>query len=241
MRRVNAVRVTVKSDEAAGDGAIKGSTTTTGQRDTTTGMNRLEFSRAVLQRGMGFVPIDLNCLVKPPSTPNSFEVSFKTPQLLEQFWTMYRQNKNNPPFSHLHTEPLSDRENKVVTIQFHNEAVQEYDVEVWLRRYARVNSGARRVLDEDGVWTGARKWLVQLTPDPSAVGGVQHIPSTINLGNHRGTVHYYGMPKLCRTCGHLGHLAAACTNIICRICRGEHPTAECTNTQIGRASCRERV
>ena len=97
----------------------------------------------------------------------------------------------------------------------------------WLGRYGLVKSDSRRVLDEDGVWTGARKWLVQLKPDPSAVGGVSHIPSTITLGRHRGVVFYHGMPKLCRNCGELGHLAAACTVVKCKTCGGEHETRAC--------------
>ncbi|KAJ8004273.1 hypothetical protein DPEC_G00157100 [Dallia pectoralis] len=89
--------------------------------------------------------------------------------------------------------------------------------------------GRKRVLDEDQVWTGGLNWLVQLKPDPTGVGGVRHLPSTITLGKNRGSVHYYGMPKLCRNCGHLGHLAAACT--ACKICQGDYPTADCTTTR----------
>ena len=59
----------------------------------------------------------------------------------------------------------------MVTVQFYNETVQDHDVSTWLGRYGEVKSGARRVLDEDGIWTEARKWLVQLQPDPLAVGG----------------------------------------------------------------------
>ncbi|KAJ7993923.1 hypothetical protein DPEC_G00259720 [Dallia pectoralis] len=117
-------------------------------------MTRLEFSRAVLQKGMGFVPAELNCLAKPPGPVETFEIR-------------------------------------------------------------HIKSEGRRVLDEDQVWTGGLKWLVQLKPDPTGVGGVRHLPSTITLGNNRGSVHYYGMPKLCRNCGNLGHLATAC-----KICQG---------------------
>ena len=53
----------------------------------------------------------------------------------------------------------------------------------WLRE---VISGARRVLDEDGVWTGARKWLVQLKPDPLAVGGGMSHPQLHHAGETPG-------------------------------------------------------
>ncbi|KAJ8257372.1 hypothetical protein GJAV_G00184900 [Gymnothorax javanicus] len=123
--------------------------------------------------------------------------------------------------------PVVSRGAKVVTVQFYNETVQDHDIAAWLGRFGQVKSDARRVLDEDGVWTGARRWLVQLRPDPSAVGGVSHIPSTITLGRNRGAVFYHGMPKLCRNCGELGHLAAACTVVKCKTCGGEHETRAC--------------
>ena len=199
----------------------------TRQERRVTGLTRLEFSRAVLQRAMGFVPGDLNCLVKVPGNADIFEISFKSANVLERFWNLFREGKDKTPLSNFDVEPLSDTENKVVTVQFYNEAVQDHDVSTWLGRYGLVKSDSRRVLDEDGVWTGARKWLVQLKPDPSAVGGVSHIPSTITLGRHRGVVFYHGMPKLCRNCGELGHLAAACTVVKCKTCGGEHETRAC--------------
>ena len=120
---------------------------------------------------MGFVPGDLNCLVKVPGNADIFDVSFKNANVLERFWNLCREGKDRPPLSNFQVEPLSDTESKVVTVQFYNETVQDHDVSTWLGRYGKVKSGARRVPDEDGVWTGARKWLVQLKPDPLAVGG----------------------------------------------------------------------
>ncbi|KAJ8007666.1 hypothetical protein DPEC_G00096530 [Dallia pectoralis] len=213
MRRYNAVRLTLTpTREAAEDGANQGRGTATtapatAKRPDST-MTRLEFSRAVLQKGMGFVPAELNCLAKPPGPVETFEVSFKNPQLLEKFWKIFNSSRSSPLYNKFKAYPLSDTESKVVTVNFHNECIQEYDIETWLNRYATIKSEGRRVLDDDQVWTGGLKWLVQLKPDPTGVGGVRHQPSTITLGNNRGSVHYYGMPKLCRNCGNLGHLAA---------------------------------
>ena len=69
----------------------------------------------------------------------------------------------------------------------------------------------------------------QLKPDPSAVGrgGGGHIPSFIMLGRHKGIEFNHSMPKLCRNCGELGHLAAACTVVKCKTCGGEHETRAC--------------
>ncbi|KAJ7988603.1 hypothetical protein DPEC_G00325260 [Dallia pectoralis] len=117
---------------------------------------------------------------------------------------IFNSSRSSPPYNKFKAYPRSDTESKVVTVKFHNECIQEYDIETWLNRYATIKSEGRRVLDEDQVWT-------------TGVGGVRHLPSTITLGNNRGSVHYYGMPKLCRNCGNLGHLAAACT--ACKICQ----------------------
>ncbi|MBN3300579.1 ZCHC3 protein, partial [Amia calva] len=122
---------------------------------------------------------------------------------------------------------------KIVTIQFYNEAVAEYDVEVWLRRHCEILSESKRVNDEDGVWTGARRWQVRLQVEVAAIGGVRHLPSTVVLGANRGLVFYLGMPKLCRNCGALGNLAAACTDIKCKVCGGEHLTRACKQERAG--------
>ena len=53
-------------------------------------MTRLEFSRAVLQQGMGFVPGDLNCLVKVPGNADIFDVSFKNSNVLERFSVTFK-------------------------------------------------------------------------------------------------------------------------------------------------------
>ncbi|MGH0176811.1 UNVERIFIED_CONTAM: hypothetical protein FKN15_073844 [Acipenser sinensis] len=126
---------------------------------------------------------------------------------MERFLQRYRMRKNELPLKHFLVEPLSDREIKVVTIQFFNESVHEYDVETWLKRYCQVTSSSRKVVDRDGVWNGARQWLIQLFKDPEGIGGVRHLPSNVTLGAARGFVVYNGMLKLCRNCGQLGHLA----------------------------------
>ncbi|MGH0168466.1 UNVERIFIED_CONTAM: hypothetical protein FKN15_054071 [Acipenser sinensis] len=124
---------------------------------------------------------------------------------------------------------------KVVTVQFFNEAVSDYDITTWLNRYGRALSERRKITDEDGVWTGARKWLVHLNVDPSDIGGVRHIPNSRVLGSNRGLVFYNGMPKLCKKCGELGHLAAACTVVKCRNCSA--PTRLATAEKRGSAMC----
>ncbi|KAJ7988617.1 hypothetical protein DPEC_G00311070 [Dallia pectoralis] len=89
-----------------------------------------------------------------------------------------------------------------------------------------MDTGVQRIRDEDGIWTGARKCNITLRRNPA--GNIMHLPSTIMLGNNRGQVFYYGMPKLCRNCGAQGHLAADCTVIRCKNCGLDHLTKDCT-------------
>lgn len=146
---------------------------------------RLEFSRAVLQRGMGFAPIDLNCLFKLSGPRDIYDVSFKTAQTLQDFWNKYRLTGQQAPLDNYIVETLTDTEVKVVTVIFYNEAVSDFDITLWLNLRCKIESVVRRVTDEDGVWTGARKWLVRLHPDDTGIGGVRHLPSTITLGQNR--------------------------------------------------------
>lgn len=191
-------------------------------------LTRLDFSRRIVQTVLGMSPAELNCLVKLPGSREIFEVSFKDANCLQKFWKTYEEKKGEDPMCRFVVEPLSDREVKVVTVNFYNEAVCDVDIETWLRRHCIVASGVRRVRDPDGVWTAARRWLVKLHADPQGIGGVRHLPSVVMLGYARGEVMYNGMPKLCRNCGGLGHLAAACPEVRCRNCGADHETRVCT-------------
>ncbi|MBN3307374.1 ZCHC3 protein, partial [Amia calva] len=90
--------------------------------------------------------------------------------------------------------------------------------------HCEILSKNKRVTDEDGIWTGARRWQVRLQVEVASVHGVRHLPSTIVLGANKGLVFYHGMPKLCRNCGALGQLPAPCIVMKCKICVQDHLT-----------------
>ncbi|MBN3297873.1 ZCHC3 protein, partial [Amia calva] len=75
---------------------------------------------------------------------------------------------------------------------------------------------------------GAYRFQVRLNKD-NVNGGLCHLPSTIQIGSCRGHVFYMGQPKVYRCCGTVGHFAATCTIVSCKIC-GEkgHLASNCT-------------
>ena len=187
-------------------------------------MDRLQFSRQILQKELGFSTNQLEYIFAYPGK-KIFEVIFTTGQYLENCLDKFEQKKRSVPcFKNINITPLAERDLKTVHVIIYSEKVKNQDVWTWMTRYCEVLHGTE-VVNIDGIKTGSRRFQVRLLRKE---GILQHLPNTIQLGALRGYVFYPGQPKECRKCGSLDHLAAACTMAICRNCKAsDHTTAQC--------------
>lgn len=189
-------------------------------------MDRLQFSRNIIQKELGFSPLQLDYIFALPGK-KTFEVIFTTFTLFEQCLERYNQKKDdNPRLRSVALNPLSERESKTVTVIMFSEKITTEDIATWLSFQCSVLRGIE-LRDEDGIRTGARRFYVRLRRDGNS-GQLHHLPSTIQLGSVRGHVFYAGQPKTCRKCGSTTHLAVKCEMTLCKNCQsGDHSTRDC--------------
>lgn len=188
-------------------------------------MDRLNFSRRILQTELGFQPSQLDYIFAFPGR-KIFEVVFTTFSSYELCVNRFNSKKSTTPcFQKILLTPLSERDIRTVTVLIHSERIKIEDVTTWLSMHCTIlNTSLMR--DEDGIKTGASKFQVRLRKD--AEGNYHHLPALIQLGPIRGYVFYNGQPKECRKCGSLNHIAANCEMVICRHCNSkDHSSKDC--------------
>ncbi|KAL7399947.1 hypothetical protein ABVT39_004085 [Epinephelus coioides] len=187
-------------------------------------MDRLQFSRQVLQRVLGLATNQLDYIFAFPGK-KVFEVIFTTDRHLEVCLQRFEEKKKTTPsLQKISMTPLADRDQKTVHVMIFSEKVKHQDVWTWMSRYCDVTNGTE-LTDIDGIKTGTRRFQVRLR---RSEGRLHHIPNTIQLGAFCGSAFYPGQPKQCRKCGSLEHLAAACPSNNCRKCQAsDHSTDQC--------------
>lgn len=188
-------------------------------------MDRLTFSRRILQTELGFNPSQLDFIFALPGR-KSFEVIFATLLLYEQCLERFQIKKREAAcFQKIELIPLAERELRTVTVMMYSERIKMEDISTWLSMHCSVTN-AFQIKDEDGIKTGASKFHVRLRTNEK--GELLHLPSIIQLGTIRGFVFYNGQPKECRKCGSLNHLAAQCESVFCKNCKNHgHLSKNC--------------
>eukprot|EP00079_Xenopus_tropicalis_P039506 XP_017953277.1 PREDICTED: uncharacterized protein LOC108648933 [Xenopus tropicalis] len=180
-------------------------------------------ARRLIKETLGFTPDDVYALVTVTDT--EFDLSFKLPQGLDEFWKGYERERGSAVWNGFEVIPVSKPEVKNVSIIFKSESINEEDVMFWLKRQCQVLSPLQRIYDEEGFWIGGWKVQVRLH---SHLHVQRHLPNSLFLGKDRGVCFYVGQPRVCFKCGSNRHLAGKCTVQKCAFC-GEvgHPSKDC--------------
>ncbi|MBN3318740.1 ZCHC3 protein, partial [Atractosteus spatula] len=115
-----------------------------------------------------------------------------------------------------------------VVLHMFDPFVTDADVTTFLSRYVDVRTGPLVLSDTRTVWTGKRRYLVELRRDPTTKDGYSHPPATFAIGGGRGYMFYWDQPEFCRKCRTTGHREGACTAEKCGKCgRPGHHTRDC--------------
>uniref|UniRef100_A0A3B5QK81 CCHC-type domain-containing protein n=1 Tax=Xiphophorus maculatus TaxID=8083 RepID=A0A3B5QK81_XIPMA len=189
-------------------------------------MDRLQFSRLILQKELGISPTQMDYIFAMPGR-RIFEVIFTTNTFFEKCLGSFgRLKETRPQLANIEMTSLSQTEPKSIIVLMFSEQVRMEDIRTWLQQRCTVKHGYE-LKDEDGVRTGGRRFFVQLKRN-LATGEIYHLPPVIQLGAIRGHVFYPGQPKTCRRCGSQQHLSAECRITYCKNCGTErHLTKDC--------------
>ncbi len=153
-------------------------------------MDRLQFSRLVIQKELEFASQQLDYLFALPGK-KKFEVIFNTFILFEQCLERFERKKpNNLRLGNIELTSLSEREPKTVTVIMYSEKVTTHDISTWLSLHCSVLR-SMVLMDKDGVRTGAMHFFVRLRREGDS-GVLHNLPSTIQLRPHRSHVFYVG-------------------------------------------------
>uniref|UniRef100_A0A803K8B6 Uncharacterized protein n=1 Tax=Xenopus tropicalis TaxID=8364 RepID=A0A803K8B6_XENTR len=130
-------------------------------------------ARNIIKQLLGFTPQDVYALLSVTDT--EFDLSYKLPQGLEEFWRRYHLSKEAKEWEGFRVIPVSKPETKLVTIIMKRETVHEQDILIWLRRQCTVLSPLEPVFDEEGFWVGGYKVQVKLHVDQNVQ---KHLPNS---------------------------------------------------------------
>lgn len=140
----------------------------------------------------------------------------------------WQRQKDHQLLTGLCLHPLYVQDHLPLVVHMYSPHVPEGDIGTFLARHFQTVKGGTRILDEEGTWTGKRRYVVTLRPKPGCPGEFIHPPETFSIGPCRGFMWYPGQPRVCRRCGGPGHTKTACVAERCRFCgSGSHPSAQC--------------
>lgn len=155
-----------------------------------------------------------------------YDIVLISEEICNLFWEKVGHCKNDPVWSGVNVLPHFPKKRQMMTVKMYILYVPEGEIMCMLSRYCEDVKPIGKVLNQYGLWTMKRRFLVDLKMD--AKGDLMLPPARFKIGTVNGDLFFGRMPPFCRKFRRYSHETGDCLTVWCSSCEQEgHVAANC--------------